>query len=51
MGGQSQKYMWFGTALIQEKYDPQKGKLEDLQKLRQRYGIAKDETMILSWAV
>jgi glycogen(starch) synthase len=30
-----------------EKYDPQKCKAEDVQKLRQRYGIAKDETMIL----
>jgi glycosyltransferase involved in cell wall biosynthesis len=30
-----------------EKYSPQKGKSEDVQKLRQKYGIAKDETMIL----
>jgi glycogen(starch) synthase len=30
-----------------EKYAPQKDKSEDVQRLRQRYGIAKDETMIL----
>ncbi len=30
-----------------EKYAPQKGKSEDVQKLRQKYGIAEDETMIL----
>ena len=30
-----------------EKYAPQKSKSEDVQKLRQKYGIAKDETMIL----
>lgn len=30
-----------------EKYSPQKDKSEEVQKLRQKYGIAKDEAMIL----